>query len=285
MKQIAVISGKGGTGKTTMTAALAGIAKNKVTVDCDVDAADLHLILNPKIQEEHDFVASKVASINFEKCKKCGRCKEVCRFGAISKGPKIDPVSCEGCGVCFRICPNGAIDFKEKVSGKYFISDTRFGPLVHAKLGIAEENSGRLVSLIRKESRKIAEKNNFDYILIDGSPGIGCPVIASITGVDLVLIVTEPTLSGLHDLERVAALSGHFKIKTVVAVNKYDINPENTRKIEALCSALAIPVVGRIRYDKIVNKAMISRKTVIEYDPKSVVAKELGNIWQNILAA
>lgn len=278
MKQIAIISGKGGTGKTTITAALAGLIKNKVTVDCDVDAADLHLILNPKIEEEHEFVASKVASINLEKCKKCGKCREVCRFDAISKGPKIDPVSCEGCGVCFRACPNGAIDFKEKSSGKYFISDTRFGVLVHAKLGIAEENSGRLVSLIRKKAREIGS----DYILIDGSPGIGCPVIASITGVDLVLVVTEPTLSGLHDLERVVGLTKHFNIKTVVAVNKYDINIENTEKIESFCKLQSIPVIGKVPYDKIVNKAMIDIKTIIEYDPNSAVAKEITKIWKGI---
>ncbi|NQU18032.1 MAG: 4Fe-4S binding protein [Candidatus Saganbacteria bacterium] len=278
MKQIAIISGKGGTGKTTITAALAGLIKNKVVVDCDVDAADLHLILNPKIQEKHDFVASKVASINLEKCKKCGKCREVCRFDAISKGPKIDPVSCEGCGVCFRVCPNGAIDFEEKISGQYFVSDTRFGPLVHAKLGIAEENSGRLVSLIRKKAREISS----DYILIDGSPGIGCPVIASITGADLVLVVTEPTLSGLHDLERVIQLTGHFKIKTVVCVNKYDINMENTEKIESFCKSKSIEVISRLPYDKLVNKAMINEKTVIEYDQEALISREISKMWSVI---
>ncbi|OGC22836.1 (4Fe-4S)-binding protein [candidate division WOR-1 bacterium RIFOXYB2_FULL_42_35] len=282
MKQIAIISGKGGTGKTTITAALAGLVKNKVVVDCDVDAADLHLILNPEVQEEHEFIASKVASINLEKCTKCGKCREVCRFEAILQGPKVDPVSCEGCGVCFRLCPNGAIDFKAKVSGQYFISDTRFGVLVHARLGVAEENSGRLVSLIRKKAREIAQKNSCAYILIDGSPGIGCPVIASITGTDLVLVVTEPTLSGWHDLKRVIELTNHFKIKTAVVINKYDINLENSKKIEQFCTSQVVPVVAKLPYDKIVNKAMREAKTVIEYAPKSIIAAEILKFWGEI---
>lgn len=282
MKQIAVISGKGGTGKTTITAALTGLADNKIVVDCDVDAADLHLILQPDIKEEHDFVASKVAIIDQGKCSKCGKCIEVCRFRAISQGFNIDPIACEGCGLCVRICPNKAIEFKEKSSGQYFISHTRFGPLIHAKLGIAEENSGRLVSLIRKLAREKAKKYQLDYVLIDGSPGIGCPVIASITGVDLVVVVTEPTLSGLHDLERVVELTKHFKIETVACVNKYDINSENTDRIEAFCKKHSVKLVGKIPYDKMVNKSMIEARTVIEYKPDSGISKEIKNIWQAI---
>lgn len=285
MKQIAVVSGKGGTGKTTITAALAGLVGNKVVVDCDVDAADLHLVLEPKIKEEHPFIASKVASINPNKCTNCGQCREVCRFGAILKGPEIEPISCEGCGVCFRVCSTGAIDFKEKVSGKYFISGTRFGPLVHARLGIAEENSGRLVSLIRKIAGEIAQNNCLDYILIDGSPGIGCPVIASITGTDLVVVVTEPTLSGLHDLKRVVELTRHFKIKTVACINKYDINLENTGKIENICREKSIEVVGSVPYDSSINKAMRQEKTIIEYDSGSNIAKEICKIWGRIREA
>ena len=282
MKQIAIISGKGGTGKTTIAAALAGLAMSKVIVDCDVDAADLYLILKPKISEKHEFKASKVALIDKEKCTECRKCLEVCRFTAISKNFEIDPTSCEGCGICYRVCPAGAIIFKEKISGQYFISETRFGAMVHARLGIAEENSGKLVSLVRKEARRVAQENKLDHILIDGPPGIGCPVIASLTGVNLALVVTEPTLSGIHDLERVLDLTQHFKIKTLVCINKFDVNLDNVRKIEKTCSKDSIKIVGRIPYDLQVNKAMRAEKTVIEYNSQSDVAREISSIWDGI---
>jgi len=282
MKQIAIISGKGGTGKTTITAAFASLAKSKVMADCDVDAADLYLTLKPSIKEEYEFRASKVASIDKDKCTECGKCLEDCRFDAISMDYVIDPVSCEGCGVCFRICPVEAIRFEEKISGHYFLSDTRFGPLAHARLGIAEENSGKLVTLVRKQARELAKKNKLDYVLIDGPPGIGCPVIASLTGVDLALVVTEPTLSGIHDLERVVDLTAHFRIKTLVCVNKYDINPENVRKIEEICAKRSVGMAGKVSYDNAINKAMRSEKTINEYDPESKVAQEIEKIWVKI---
>ncbi|MFB0525486.1 MAG: ATP-binding protein, partial [Phycisphaerae bacterium] len=234
VKEIVVISGKGGTGKTSIVASFAALAKDAVLADCDVDAADLHLLLEPDIRQTHNFIGGKLASVIAAKCIGCGRCEEVCNFGAaVFNGPAndvaertytIDPITCEGCSVCFHFCPVDAIEFNDAVNGQWFVSDTRFGPMVHARLRPGEENSGKLVSLIRKQSKKIANEQNKDLIIVDSSPGIGCPVIASITGADLVLAVTEPTVSGQHDLDRVVELTKHFQIPTLVCINKYDIN-------------------------------------------------------------
>ena len=223
IREIVVISGKGGTGKTSLTAAFAALAENAVLADCDVDAADLHLILNPKVRETRDFSGGRIARIRAEACIGCQRCAEICRFGAVrlsdisndvvAKTFAVDPVSCEGCGVCVHFCPVKAIDFDEAINGQWFISETRFGPMVHAKLGIAEENSGKLVSLIRKETKRVAEEAGRSLMIVDGSPGIGCPVIASISGADLVLVVTEPTLSGQHDLERGGEIDRPFRYR------------------------------------------------------------------------
>ncbi len=283
MKELVVISGKGGTGKTSITAAFASLAPNAVLADCDVDAADLHLVMEPKIRQESDFSGGKKASIIAEKCIGCGKCADMCRFEAIhlngnandivGKTYKVDPVSCEGCKVCVEFCPVGAISFEPAINGKRFISDTRFGPMVHAKLGIAEENSGKLVTLIRKEAKRIAEEQNKDFLIIDGSPGIGCPVIASITGADLVLVVTEPTLSGIHDLERVAQLTSSFGIQTLVCVNKADINPEMTEKIEKDAKEKGLKVIGKIPYDESFTKAQIMKATLIEYTGGDIAEK------------
>jgi MinD superfamily P-loop ATPase len=277
MKQLTVISGKGGTGKTTILASLAALAKRAVLVDADVDAADLHLLLKPQIQRREPFVASQVAVIDPEKCDRCGKCAEVCRFDAI-RDSQVDPISCEGCGVCFHVCPRAAILMKEVQSGEWFISQTRFGPMVHAKLGVAQENSGKLVTLVRKEAQRIAREQNFPLILIDGPPGIGCPVIASLGGVDAALVVTEPSLSGIHDLERVLEVCRHFQVPAWVCVNKWDINPENTRRIEQYCQEKGSPVIGEILFDPVVTRAMISERTVLEYSP-SLVGREIENIW------
>ena len=283
MKQIVVISGKGGTGKTSVVAALASIANNKVLADCDVDAADLYLIFEPKIREEIGFSASKVATIDKEKCIECGQCLRACRFKAINKDFVIDPVACEGCGLCFHLCPTQAIDLKLKSSGSYFVSSTRTGTMVHAKLGIAEENSGRLVTLVRKKARELATVEKSDYIIIDGSPGIGCPVIASLTGVDLALIVTEPTLSGAHDLERVVKLARHFQIKTAVCINKYDINLEKTVEIKKFCDREKIVVVGQLLYDPVFNRAQMKQQSAIEFDCQDkTVKRELEKIWRKL---
>ncbi len=278
MKQIVVISGKGGTGKTVITGAFAALAKNKVMADCDVDAADLHLLLQPNIKERHEFKSGQTAIIDKQICQQCGKCIVACRFNAISQDFIIDPISCEGCAFCSYICPVNAIKMEENISGEWFISETRFGPMVHAKLGIAEENSGKLVALVRKQAEELAEKNNCDWVVIDGAPGIGCPVIASLSSIDCVLVVTEPTLSGLHDAIRVIDVAKHFGIPVKLVINKYDLNPEMSEKIEKYCKKNGISLIGKIGFDKSVVEAMVDGKTIIEYRDTSVKG-EVQEIW------
>ncbi len=291
MKELVVISGKGGTGKTSMVASFAALAGRLVLADCDVDAADLHLVLEPEIIEQEDFSGGSRARIITEKCSACGKCREVCRFNAISfdgrenhmveKTCQVDPIACEGCGVCKYFCPENAIDFSRAVNGEWYVSNTRTGPMVHAKLGIAEENSGKLVSLVRSQAKKIAQEQKHAIVLIDGSPGIGCPVIASITGADLVLVVTEPTLSGLHDLERVADLTKHFNIKTLVCINKWDLNQELSQKIEDMAKQKNLTMAGKIRYDQLVTKAQIKKQAVVEYT-QAGIAKDIVEVWTKV---
>ena len=283
MKELVVISGKGGSGKTCLTAAFASLAQNRVLCDADVDAADLHLLMNPEIKQRTDFMGGGLAEINPEKCTQCGLCQELCRFDAVSDDFRIDPIGCEGCGVCVDLCPEQAIDFPIQTCGEWFISDTRFGPMVHARLGIAEENSGKLVTVVRKEAAQLAAKTNAVLILTDGPPGIGCPVIASVGGAFAVLIVTEPTVSGLHDMERVAQLAAHFKVSTWVCINKYDLNMEQTQAIEKLAKKHEMIVMGRVPFDPSFTKAMIQRQTVSEYDNKSAASQAVAKVWDNIL--
>lgn len=292
MRELVVISGKGGTGKTSIVASFAALAHNPVLADCDVDAADLHLLLDPKIKQTHDFSGGKLASIVAQKCIGCGRCQEVCNFdAALFNGPgndvvektyTIDPVSCEGCGVCVYFCPVEAIKFEDAVNGQWFVSETRFGAMVHAKLGIAQENSGKLVSLIRKEAKQIAAKGNNDLIIVDGSPGIGCPVIASIAGADLVLVVTEPTLSGRHDLDRVAELTEHFNIPTAICINKCDINSKVAEEIKNMAIERNLKVVGEIAYDPAVTKAQIAAKSIVEHS-NGGIKKQVVSLWESVL--
>ena len=279
MKQIVVISGKGGTGKTVLTGAFAALAKNKIMADCDVDAADLHLLLQPVIRERHEFRSGKTAKIDKKLCKECGKCINVCRFDAISESFTVDPISCEGCAFCSFICPEGVIRMEENISGEWYISDTRFGPMVHAKIGIAEENSGKLVSLVRKQAKELAELGNCDWVIIDGAPGIGCPVIASLSGIDCAVVVTEPTLSGLHDADRVINVAKHFGILAKLIVNKYDLNIDMTEKIEQYCKDNNIDLIGKIPFDKSVVEAMVSGKTIIEYK-SGQAKKETEKAWQ-----
>ncbi len=283
MKQIVVISGKGGTGKTVMTGAFASLAQNKVMADCDVDAADLHLLLQPKIIERHEFRSGLKAKIDIKVCQKCGKCMIACRFQAINPDFVVDPVSCEGCGFCSHICPAGAIKMEENLSGEWFISTTRFGLMVHARLGIAEENSGKLVSLVRKQAKTVAEKNNCDWVIIDGAPGIGCPVIASLSGVDQAVVVTEPTLSGLHDALRVIDVTKHFQVPAQVIINKYDLNQDMARQIEEHCLRISIPLLGKVRFDKTVVEAMVEGKTIMEYKD-TPVKEEIQRIWEKLQA-
>lgn len=290
MKEIVVVSGKGGTGKTSLVASFAALAKEKVLADCDVDAADLHLVLEPKILHRENFSGGKIARILLEKCTSCGRCKEVCRFDAVVQKAEpaagedfsIDPVACEGCGVCVWTCPEEAVAFEDAINGEWFISETRFGPMVHARLGIAEENSGKLVTLVRNQAKQIAEARELNLVIVDGSPGIGCPVIASITGANLVLVVTEPTLSGKHDMERVAELTRHFGIRTLVCINKWDLYPKISREIEQEAQQHGIKVVGRVRYDNAITRAQIVRSSVVEYTG-GAVTEDIKSLWRHVL--
>jgi len=285
MKELVVISGKGGTGKTSILAAFAALATGKVLCDADVDAADLHLIMNPQVRERHDFDSGHTAIINQDKCTQCGLCRGLCRWKAIDEDFVVDPVACEGCGVCHYFCPEEAISFPLKTCGEWFISNTRFGPMAHARLGIAEENSGKLVTLIRQHGKKLAEENNLDLLLTDGPPGIGCPVIASLGGSTAVLIVAEPTVSGRHDMERVAELAAFFKVPAMVCVNKFDLNPEQAQAIEDFSRERNIRVMGRIPFDPVFTKAMVQGKTIFEYDGDSEGAGAVRNIWENLAKA
>ncbi len=281
MKQFTIISGKGGTGKTTITAAFASLVRNAVFADCDVDAADLHLILAPEIEETIEFSGMKVALKDNEKCTDCGECFEHCRFSAIDEDYNIINERCEGCGVCELVCPVDAIEFVDRRSGSAYKSMTRFGPMAHAVLNTAEEASGKLVSLVRNHARLMAHENDKDLIIIDGPPGIGCPVISAITGVDLVLIVTEPTLSGISDMKRILGVADHFNIPTTVCINKEDINSENTKEIEDYCKKNKIPIVGKLPYDNIATSAMIDGKTIIEHS-NGILSNKIGEMWINI---
>lgn len=288
MKQLTVISGKGGTGKTTLTAAFASIVENAVIADCDVDAADMHLILKPRVLKKEDYYGLEAARIDPELCIKCGKCREFCRYGAVNENFEVNPYRCEGCAVCTIVCPEGAVTMEEKVSGQAFHSQTRFGPMAHARLGIGEETSGKLVSVVRSNAKKLAEQYYKDLIIIDGPPGTGCSAIAAITGTDLVLVVSEPTVSGVHDLKRVIELTVHFMIPTVVCINKYDINEENTQLIEKFCTEMEIPVIGRLPYDDIATKAMLQEQTLIEYAKNSEYvnegefANQVRKIWAKV---
>ena len=280
MKELIVLSGKGGTGKTSIVGSFAAIAQRKVLVDCDVDAADLNLLLSPSIQKENEFWSGQVAFIDRQKCNECGLCQELCRFDAI-KQFSVDPVACEGCGFCFHICPVEAITMKDCLAGHWFISNSNYGPLVHARLGIAQENSGKLVALVRKQAREIAEKEEFNYIISDGPPGIGCPVISSLSGADLALLVTEPTLSGIHDFERVLGVCQHFGIPAMVCINKYDLNRDNTRQIENFCLNQGVQVTAWIPFDNVVTEAMVQGLPVVEYS-QGKVSQQIASLWQTI---
>jgi MinD superfamily P-loop ATPase len=283
MKQIVVISGKGGTGKTMLTGAFAALAEHKIMVDCDVDAANLHLLLHPSIQERHIFKSGAFAKIDPALCTHCGECKAACRFQAISPEFAVSPIDCEGCGLCARLCPVNAIRMKESTAGEWFISETRYGPFVHAKLGIAEENSGKLVAKVRETAKQLAEKNGATQVIIDGPPGIGCPVIASLSGVDLAVIVTEPSLSGAHDAGRVMDLARHFDIPVRLVINKWDIHPQGAEEIERFCASRNVPVIGKIPFSRDVMESVIAGKPITEYS-NGALKNEIIHIWEAVKA-
>ena len=293
VKELAVISGKGGTGKTSIVASFAALSRNSVLADCDVDAADLHLVLEPRVLRRNEFAGGNRARIKAGHCTACGKCEELCRFdaiffdgpgsGVVEKTFRVDPVICEGCGVCAWFCAEDAVEFGPVVNGEWFVSETRCGPMVHARLGIGQENSGKLVSTVRTSAKRVAEERGLDLVIIDGSPGIGCPVIASVTGATLALAVTEPTLSGLHDLERVAELTRHFGIPTLVCVNKWDLNQQVCERIEERANEMGLALAGRVRYDRAVTEAQIRGSAVIEYAQNGCSA-DLRAVWSTVEA-
>ena len=294
MKELVICSGKGGTGKTSVTAALAALAaengpaanRSLILADCDVDAADLHLVTAPQQEHAESFTGGHEALIQPDLCAACGHCAELCRFGAISASADgsaftVAPLLCEGCGVCVHFCPSQAIAFPPRETGQWFRSRTRFGPMVHARLHPGGENSGKLVTMVRKEARELAERTGAQLLLVDGPPGIGCPVTAAVTGADLVLAVTEPGVSAWHDLRRLLELTRHFQVPACVCLNKADVNPELSDQMTAECEEAGVPVLGRLPYDQEMIKAQLAGHSVVE-QPDSAAARALRRVWQEL---
>ena len=285
MHEVVIISGKGGTGKTSLTAAFAHLAENKVICDLDVDAPDLHILLNPEIRQQEDFTSGFEAQIDADACESCGECMNMCRFDAVRRDVNgkyvIDPLRCEGCKVCVAFCPADAVKFTPRHCGKWMISGTRYGTMIHAQLFPGEENSGRLVTLLKNKAREIAETEGRELVLCDGAPGIGCPVISSLSGTDLAVAVTEPTPSGRHDLARVAELCDHFRVRVVVIINKYDLNANETRLIEEFASRKGCEVIAKLPHDPVITVAMIHRKAVTEVR-ENVFNPLIRDAWSRI---
>lgn len=288
MKQLVILSGKGGTGKTSVAAALAHLASREMPIvlaDADVDAANLELVLEPTKLEEHVFMGGQVAIIDPDLCGLCGRCHEVCRFDAVIPGDdtyRVDALACEGCAACVTQCPEDAIHVEEQKAGLWFRSDTRFGPLFHAHLFAAQENSGKLVTLVKQHGRLLALDQGRELLIVDGPPGIGCPVISASAGADLALLVVEPTVSGIHDLERALGTVNHFGVPALVCINKADLNLTHSAAIEAFCASEGIELVGKLPYDTIVTEAMIQGQPVTAYQPAGAMTSAMREMWVNI---
>ncbi|MFP4588738.1 MAG: ATP-binding protein [Candidatus Acetothermia bacterium] len=280
MKQLLIISGKGGTGKTTLLSSFAALADRPVIADCDVDASDLHLILNPTITSKDPFYAQK-ADQNMEKCSHCGLCREHCRFAAVDEKDRIDTLLCEGCGVCVEVCPTGAITMKDDIAGYSYLSRSRFGPMSHGELLPGGETSGQLVTRVKNNAQNLANKAERELILIDGSPGMGCPVIASLANVDLALLVTEPTLSGIHDLKRIYGVANHFGVPSQICINKWDLNEENSKSIARYAKEKGIGLAGKVSYSKLATKAMLAGKSVVELT-NGRIAEEIASVWEAV---
>jgi len=288
MKEIVIISGKGGTGKTSITASFAYLARhNAVIADCDVDAADMHLILKPKIKRKEDFYSSKEAVIDKNKCIGCGKCQRICRFDAIIPSGReyaVESVSCEGCAYCSKICPVDAIEMKQKLDGEWYVSESKYiTPLVHAKLGIGTENSGKLVALVKNIAKQLAENTQKEIVLVDGSPGVGCPVISSLSGASFVVFVTEPTVSGVHDFKRAFELSKRFNIPSAIIINKADLNSEKTKEIVDFASANNIHFLGMLPYDNVFTNAMLEGLSVVEYT-NNEITESIKGMWNKIVS-
>ncbi|MBN2470301.1 MAG: ATP-binding protein [Anaerolineae bacterium] len=291
MKQIVILSGKGGTGKTTFTAAFAQLASEKastraVLVDADVDAANLELLLAPQVHETHEYYGGQIASISTELCAGCGWCEAVCRFDAIHAVDgyyTVDPIACEGCATCKTQCPQEAISLLPQLSGRWFVSSSRYGPLYHARLTPAQESSGKLVALLREQAIIRAEEEEAPLLIVDGPPGIGCPVIAAVTGTDLIIVVAEPTSAGIHDMQRALDLAAHFGVQALICINKADLYPEGSDQIQAYCQQHQLPVIGQLPFDLTVTEAMVHGQPITTYQPDGPASHALRGIWEAIL--
>jgi MinD superfamily P-loop ATPase len=284
VKELVVISGKGGTGKTTLVASFAALAGRSAVADCDVDAPDLYLLLHPDVQTQEKFRGGQVAVIDEEYCTQCGRCREVCRFQAVRPELAIDPLGCEGCGVCRVVCPAEAIELRERVAGDWFRGLTKYGPMVYARLRPAQENSGKLVTFVRREARAWAERAGIALLLTDGPPGIGCPVIATLGNADLALVVTEPTPSGVHDLARALSLCRHFRTPAMVCVNKFDLNPKLNEEIRSFCAQSQVAVTESTPFDESVTKAIQQGLPLVQFD-HGPASRAVDAVWQQVKAA
>ncbi|MBI9044207.1 MAG: ATP-binding protein [Anaerolineaceae bacterium] len=291
MNHLVILSGKGGTGKTSFTAAAYHLAVQDpdihfpVLVDADVDASNLNLLLSPVMQKRESFSGGELARIDSNLCIACGACFEACRFDAILEKPdyQVEPLACEGCGYCELVCPTQAITLKEEVNGEWYISKTQYGStLVHAELYPGQENSGKLVAHIKEKALAIAQQNLSNFILVDGPPGIGCAVIASISGASAAIIVTEPSMSGIHDMLRAIETANHFQIKPYVCINKYDISAQGTAKIKTFCQENQIPILGEIPFDLEITRAMSVGLPITAFNPKSQTSKTIEKIWETI---
>lgn len=286
MNEIAVLSGKGGTGKSSLTAAFATLQERMLVADCDVDAANLPIILQPANYREEIFISGKKAVIDYSKCSNCGLCATYCRFDAIKttdNNVQILEASCDGCRLCERVCPSGAISMIENDKSRWFAGTYRNGYIVHARLAPGEDNSGKLVNVVREQAKKIATDIGLDKILIDGPPGTGCPVISTVTGIKTAILVTEPTRSGFHDLQRILELIQGFRVKPLVVINKYDLNPEMADRIETWCENSSIDMVGKIPFDPEIVDAMVNCQSIIEWNPYSETSKTIKSIWKEII--
>ncbi len=282
MREIVVVSGKGGTGKTTLTSSFALLGNDKVIVDADVDAPDLHIILSPRVIEAYTFKGHRVARIRKDLCDECGLCRELCRFDAIDEGFSVDEILCEGCALCYFACPRDAVDMVERESGVWFVAQAKNGSImVHARLYPGEENSGKLITTLKNRAREIAQDQGTDLILVDGPPGIGCPVISSVTGATDLVAVVEPTLSGIHDAERLLELAKHFGVRVWVVVNRFDINMELCQRIEEWASSKGVNFLGRIPTDPEIPKLQMEGKAPVEGDCLS--GEMIAEIWEKLL--
>lgn len=291
MKQFVILSGKGGTGKTSVAAAFAHLAASNgmqgkmILADADVDASNFELVLDPQVLERHEFLGGKVAVIDQDQCAGYGTCADVCRFNAIGggfSGFEVDPIACEGCGACVYQCPGGAIQLQTQIAGEWFRSESRYGPLFHAALLPAQENSGKLVTMVKQQARLLAMDEGYQCVLVDGPPGIGCPVISAVSGADLALIVAEPTAAGVHDMRRVLETTDHFGVQTVVCINKADIYLEGAAEIEAFCRERGVRIVGKIPFDPVVTEAMVQGQSVTAYAPDAAASRALAGIWRDV---